>query len=347
MNSNPYELERLLSSRIAKLPREMVGYYANPDHQGDDDNTWYKFLAVPTRYPWGSCAWYTHQCVKSTEPTTFTTTIVPHPSVHFITDSVLILPASATVNKWIMKLGVKDVQVIDSWFAADIINKYKRGTKYQSFKQLHEKVLHAPFFYTESLLKSFPLFLPNTPPPVYEFEISGLSADDVSSVRMMNEYCSSDIETTSVRDVDRIPQYFPSFITTTTEISSTFRHVEIPLNSNKNVVKSLYFRIYNGKSQDLEDVESIEIKPSGEKFPVPMCRQYFKTKYFSDISEIPYYVIPFCPNPKSNVQEYGEVFGDGDVLVLQLSDHYTRDDKKIDVTLEVVNKIVWTTTSAT
>lgn len=350
-------LEKTLTSRVAKLPQSsMLDYASSPGLPlSTNDDTFYKFMGMTSKSPWGACAHQFHACspVTTSSDTSSTgkkryVTLGPidSPSAHFVSDAALLLPSNAKVTRWSMKMGTQEVQTIDSWFAADVLLKFKRQYKESKSEKEGMQVIPAPFFYTEDLLKAFPLFMPNSIPPYYEFDIEGLSDEDaVKGITLMNEYCSSELES-SAQDLDLFMQYIPSMITSVTTVHSTKSSIEIPLNSNGKVVKSLYFRVYNDQMSDMEVVNSVELKPNGGKIPVIFCRNYFKNKY--DTSPLlPYYVIPFCPKPKTNMQEYGEVFNlENDKLVLQLDDNVEvgeGEQLKIDVALEFVNRIVWST----
>ncbi len=346
-------LEKTLTSRLSKLPRDSVLDYASPTSSGlsANDDACYKFMGMVPKSAWGACSHQYRYCFSLPgKPNTFVALgPAESPSAHFITDSALLLPKGAKVTRWTMKMGTQDVQIVDSWFAGDILTKFKRD-----YKEVTDDgdlvITPVPFFYTENLLKAFPLFMPNSSSPHFEFEISFGSSPNTTTIQMMNEYCSSEIESSSVQDLDVFIQYIPTIITMpSVTVPDDEEKVEIPLNSNKKIVKALYFRVYNDSCDDLPSVvQSVELKPNGEKIPVMFCRKYFKNKYSTSSPDaLPYYVIPFCPNPKSSIQEYGEVFSPEveDSLVLGLKKKTTTEggNRKVEVALEFVNRIVWST----
>lgn len=322
--------EHILLRRVNQLPADVTADYATGEGQED----MYRYLGLQTKYPWGAIIHHKHMCniIDSVTPTVVTTTALRGSMFHFILDGVLELPQNIKVKRWTLKLGRQIIQNIDSWFASDVAVKYKHGGYPDN----------APFFFSENLLKVIPLFMNNSLPLIFEFELDK-PVPDGFQINLFCEYATSKMESSGYNET--YIQFIPNFITTEIAITPETTQVETNLNSRGKVVKCLYFRVFDDDKDDIDDVvKSIELRNGEEVFPSSLCRKYFKKKFGNQ--NLPYYVLPFCPNPKSSMPEYGEVFKDDKFRII-FKDGVLITGKKVEITLETVNKIAWLPSSLT
>jgi len=348
-------MSELLFKRKSKLPKECLSHYADGKNPNKEEELC-RFLATTGKYPWGACVQHIHKLTfintginTSGTSSTFTTFSLKDQHINFLTGSHIVLSPSAKLVKCALKIDKdKIIQQIDSWFANEIITRYK---KLSSSSNLKRTIRSLPFYYNDNLARALPLSLLGTPPIQFEFEIENLSSTD--EVKLINEYASSDLDSYTADEStlhSLYQQYVPHFISTV-NIPVTSSITEVTLNSNNKVIKSLYFRVYNSKCNDIQNVKRINL--AGEDIPEELWTEYYKNKFSTSI-DLPYYVLSFCPNPKSDMPEYGEVFKDDKLIIeLESSPNPLGDDKAtshaddfyylIDVTLETVNEITWMT----
>ncbi len=330
----------ILSQRVGKLPADAISDYATGEGQDDV----YRYLGQQTKYPWGALLRHKHTCsiVDPATPNIFSTTALRGPLFHLILDGTLHVTTGSgslvkpSVKRWTLRLGKQVVQNIDSKFAADIINIFKRDYA-PTCEDADGVTFSSPFFFSEDLLKVLPLFMNNSMPLVFEFEFELLPSSGIE-VSFFCEYVTSNLEASGYDET--FIQFVPNFTTSEITVGENDR-IEINLNSRGKVVKSIYFRVFDESSPDRDDVvKNVELKGT-ESFPGIFCRKYFKQKYgCKDFINAPYYVLPICPNPRSSMPSYGEVFKD-DKLILQLNKKEEYKGCKIEVTLETIQKIAW------
>lgn len=269
---------------------------------------------------------------------------------HFIGDAslyaVLANPEEKPrLTRAILRLGPDRVlQSFDSEFACRIAILFKHGRRIAEHTPHENSVkLSCPLFFSLPL-QVLPLFIPNSPLPEIEYELSV----PVKTVQFITQFVSSPGETDTPGETNKnIVQHLPSL---TTFRSSTIEDnkikVEISMDAGK-LVRALYIRIFSDTYEDIPDaIATLEVfgppprSPLLTGMPIPgsLCRSHFKELFGKP--EAPYYVYAFAVSPAGHNADYGVVLSAGSYVLLTLNSE-VGEGITAEVCVETFERVVW------
>lgn len=375
-------IERFLGIPRAVLLQDYAAVAGSDQTEGDSASTTdcdrqYRYLGTAAIFPWGSTTpWILPS--SSVEATTSGQRVVlriPHSRVrHYLGDAALygksdLLQGSIRMVRAVLRLGPDRIlQSFDSEFACNIAQVYKRGfslgnlASYNSTEQ--SATIRCPFYFADAPLRALPLFLPNTPMPEIEYEITG----NLTGIHFLTEFASSPGEDLAPPPAtSKVIQHAPTLVTFTSspvdDINAT--SVSIPMHApDDKIVRCLYFRAKDAEHSDIADaIATVDVhgklppRPNaapllgslfgGIPLPGSLCRTHYKTRFgFSTTDqafESPYYALPFTTAPRGQTADYGVTLPEGSSLNITLhpSESRSRLPVTVEVCVETFTRIVW------
>lgn len=355
------KLDTTLTERIAVplfLLKDDYTGVAGADPSDPSCQLDYRLMGTSWIGPWGSVVpWMLPP--TSQEGKTVTLRLPQSRVRHFIGDASLYAKLENTGDKprlvrAVLRLGpTRIIQSFDSEFACRVAVLFKHGGRVADHALYERSVkLACPLFFNIPL-QVLPLFVPNSPLPEIEYELS----IPVKTAHFIGEFFSSpgeaDIpphsapETPLPNASKTIVQHVPSLTTfRSSSIENGTIRVDISMDPGK-LARALYIRIYNETNSDIPDaISTIEafgppprsVSLNGMAWPGSVCRTHFKKRFGKP--EAPYYVFPFSVSPSGHNADYGVVLSEGSHVIIVLNPEIS-EGVSAEVCVETFERVVW------
>jgi hypothetical protein len=362
MTAELNKLDQTLTQRIAvpmQLLKDDYTAVAGADGTAADDPACeldYRLWSTAWVGPWGSYVpWILPP--SSVVGTTMVLRVPPSRVRHFLGSVDLYVK---TINpedvprivRAKLSLGAeRTVQSFDSEFACRIAIIYKHNGEVAKHNYHEQSVtLDSPLFFSLPL-RVLPLFIPNSPLPEIEYELS----TSVASASFVTEFVSSPGESDIPPITAPPPDTPPPVKTVVQHLTSltTFKSLEGTLDVHivspeGRLIRAIYIRVSNGEIYDMDNViESIEIvgppprsvSLTGMAYPGKICRSLFKKRFANLMG--PYYVIPFAISPGGHSADYGLLAPPDSRVVIKVFDRISIEGLSAEVCVETNERVVW------
>lgn len=379
-------LDRMLLQRLNVPTKLLVDDYTNI--AGGDGaaatvtncDLSYRFFGASWMAPWGAMLPWILPPSSVSEPSPGVKRVtlrIPQSRVrHFLTDAAVyaklgsIGSSMPRITRAVLRLGTDRIlQSMDSEFACDVALIYKRGVRLvdsASCDHMEKSITFVCPLLLEAPLRTLPLFIPNTPLPEIEYDLS--DPDGIlSDLQFISEFVSSSGEADlQPRDTDMagpaskaVVQHMPSFTTFRSDVLQFTEPTQINIIApTDKLARCLYIRVAKADKPDIANaIASIDVLgPRGQSLvgaaPLPgsVCRTHLKSRFgFATgdkatrlaYKELPYYVLPFASTPCGQTADYGVPLPEGSCVKVVLHPRSELEGVTVEVVVETFTRTVW------